>query len=52
MNSMAIKRCRSVNAMHSRGGYQEPIIVITPILDHKYGHYVRPNKVVLEYPDF
>jgi hypothetical protein len=38
--------------MHSRGGYQEPIVVTTPILDHKDGHYVRPNKVASKYPNF
>ncbi len=38
--------------MHSRGGYRKPIIVTTPILNHRDGHYVRPNKVVLKYLDF
>jgi hypothetical protein len=52
MNSMATGGCKNVDAMHSRGGYQEPIIVIVPILDHKDGHYFRPNKVALKYPDF
>jgi hypothetical protein len=52
MNSMVVGGCRSVNAMHSRGGYQEPIVIIAPILDHRYGHYVRPNRVALKYLDF
>jgi len=38
--------------MNPRGGYQEPFAVTTPIFDHKYGHYVRPNKVALKYRDF
>jgi hypothetical protein len=49
---MAIRRCKSANAMHSRGGYQEPIAVIAPILNHRNGHYVRPNWVTLKYPNF
>jgi hypothetical protein len=45
-------RCRNVDAMHSRGGYREPIAITIPSLDHKDGHYVRPNRVALKYPDF
>jgi hypothetical protein len=47
MSSMTVKRCRSVNALHSRRGYREPIVVIAPILDHRDGHYVKPNEVAL-----
>jgi hypothetical protein len=43
---MVLGRCKIVDAMDSRGGYQEPI------LDHRIGHYVRPNKVALKYPNF
>jgi hypothetical protein len=52
MNSMDVGRYINVNAMNPRGGYQEPFAVTTPIFDHKYGHYVRPNKVALKYRDF
>jgi hypothetical protein len=52
MSPMAIKRYISANVMDPKGGYQEPILVTTPILDHRYSHYVKPNKVVLKYPDF
>jgi hypothetical protein len=52
MNLMAVGGCRSEDALYLKGGYREPIVVTTPILDHKNGHYVRPNKVVLKYPDF
>jgi hypothetical protein len=49
---MVVRGCKSVNAMYSKGGYWEPIVVTTPILDHKDGHYIRPNKVALKYFDF
>jgi hypothetical protein len=39
MSSMVIKGCRSVNVMHSKGEYQEPITIMELILDHKDGHY-------------
>jgi hypothetical protein len=52
MNSMAIKRCKNAGAVHSKGEYQKPIVIIIPILNHKNGHYVKPNKVALKYPDF
>jgi hypothetical protein len=41
---MAVGGCRSVDAMHSKGGYRKPIIETTSILDHKDGHYVMPNR--------
>ncbi len=52
MNSIAVKKCRCVDVVHSKGEYQEPIIVILPILDHRDGHYVRLNKVVFKYRNF
>ncbi len=52
ISSMATRGCKSANAMHSRGGYQEPIVVIAPILDHKDGHYVSLNWVTLKYLNF
>jgi hypothetical protein len=52
MNLMATGRCRNTNDVHPRGGYQGPIVVTAPILDHMDGHYVRPNMVALKYPDF
>jgi len=52
MSSMAIGGCRSVDVVHSKGGYQEPITIIPLIFYHKDGHYVRPNKVNLKYLDF
>jgi hypothetical protein len=38
--------------VHSRGGYRKSIVATTPILDHRDGHYVRPNMVAFKYPDF
>jgi len=52
MSSMVARGCKSANAMHSKGGYQEPIVITTPILDHKDDHYVRPNIVAFKYLDF
>jgi hypothetical protein len=49
MNSMAIGGYRNENAMHPKRGYRELIIVTTPIFDHRDGHYVRPNMVVIKY---
>ncbi len=52
MNSMAIKRYRSVDAMNPRKGYQKLFVIIAPILDHRDGYYGRPNMVALKYLDF
>jgi hypothetical protein len=52
MSSMVVGGYRNANVANLRKGYQEQSIVITKIPNHKDGHYVRPNKVVLNYPDF
>jgi hypothetical protein len=52
MISIATRRCRSANVVHSRGRYQEPLVITAPILGHRDGHYVRPNRVALKYLDF
>jgi len=52
MSSMVIGRYKNENATNPRGGYWKPYVVTTPIFDHRDGHYVRPNKVVLKYPNF
>jgi hypothetical protein len=52
MSSIIVGRCISIDVVHKKGGYWEPIDVTTLILDHKNGHYVRPNKVVFKYPNF
>jgi hypothetical protein len=51
MNSKAVGRCRNADVVHSRRGYLEPITIATLIFDHRYGHYVRPNKVAFKYLD-
>jgi len=51
MSLMATRGYRSVNVTNLKGGYSEPFIVTTPILNHRNGHYVRPNKVALKYLD-
>jgi hypothetical protein len=38
--------------MHLRRGYRESSTITTPILGHRNGHYVRPNRVAIKYPDF
>jgi hypothetical protein len=52
MRSIAIRGYRNADVVHPRRGYQEPIVVIAPILNHKDGHYVSPNKVAFKYLDF
>jgi hypothetical protein len=52
MSSMAIGGYKSVDVTNPRVGYQEPSIVTVPILDHWDGHYVKPNRVALKYPNF
>jgi hypothetical protein len=52
MSSMAIGGYKSVAITYLWRGYQEPSVVTIPIPDHIDGHYVRPNKVALKYPDF
>ncbi len=48
---MAIGGYRSGDVMHLRGGYREPYVITAPILDHKNGHYLRPNMVIFKYLD-
>ncbi len=52
MSLMVVGGCKSTNVVHPKGGYQEPIVVIAPIYDHRYGHYVKLNMVAFQYPDF
>jgi hypothetical protein len=52
MSSMAVGRYRSANVTNPKGGYQKPYVISVPILDHKYGHYVRPKRVAFKYPNF
>ncbi len=52
MSSMVIGGYKNANATNLKRGYQEPSIVTTPILNHRDGHYVRPNKVAFKYLDF
>jgi len=44
MSLMATRGYKSVNVTNLKGGYSEPFIVTTPILDHIDGHYVRPKR--------
>jgi hypothetical protein len=52
MSSMAVGGCISANVANPKGGYGEPYVVTAPIIDYKGGHYVKPNKVALKYPNF
>jgi hypothetical protein len=49
---MVVGGYKSTNVTNPKGGYWEPSIVTTQILNHKYGHFVRLNKVAFEYPNF
>jgi len=50
MNSMVVGGYRNADVVNPRGR-REPSIVTVPILDHRDGQYVRPNKVTLKYFD-
>jgi hypothetical protein len=52
MNSITTRGYKSTYVENPRGGYRKPYVVITRIFDHGNGHYVKPNKVALKYPDF
>jgi hypothetical protein len=52
MSSMVARGYKSANATNLRKGYQKPSVVTAPIPNDKYGHYVKPNRVALKYPDF
>jgi hypothetical protein len=52
MSSVAARVYKIANVMNMRGGYQKLFIVTTPIFYHRYGHYVRPNRVAFMYSDF
>jgi hypothetical protein len=47
---MSVGGYKNANVVNPKGGYQEPSTIIAQIFDHKNGHYVRPNMVVLKYP--
>jgi len=52
MNSMAIKRYKSVDVANLRGGYRESYVATTQTPNHRDGHFVKPNRVALKYPNF
>jgi hypothetical protein len=52
MSSMVARRYRGVDATNLKGGYQGPSVVSVKTSNHRDGHYVRPNRVALKYPDF
>ncbi len=45
MNSMVVGKYKSVDVVHPKRRYWEPFAITTPIFDHRYGHYVSPNRV-------
>jgi hypothetical protein len=52
MSSMTVGGYRGVDTTNLKGGYQGSSIVFAKNSDHRYGHYVRPNRVALKYPNF
>jgi hypothetical protein len=48
---MVARRYRNVDVTNPRGRYWKPFVVIRLILDNRDGHYVRPNRVALNYPN-
>jgi hypothetical protein len=49
---MVVGGYKSVDVTNPKGRYQELSTITTQILDHRDGHYVRPNRVALKYLDF
>ncbi len=52
MNSMAIRRYKNVDLTNLKGGYRESYVATTQTPNHRNGHFVRPNRVALKYPNF
>jgi hypothetical protein len=52
MNSIDVKRYKNINATNSKGGHCEPSFITQGIPNHRNGHFVRPNKIALKYPNF
>jgi hypothetical protein len=51
MNTMAIGGYKNTNATNPRGIYWKPSVVTAQIPNHKDGHFIKPNKIVLKYLD-
>ncbi len=49
---MAVGGYKSANVVNLEGGYQEPFVVITLILAHINGYYVKSNRLAFKYLDF
>jgi len=52
MNSIIARGYRSINVGNLRGRYKKRSIIAAGIPNHKNGHYVRPNRVIIKYPNF
>jgi hypothetical protein len=52
MSSIATRRYISIDVGNLRGGYPKPSIVTTRIPNHRNGHSMKLNRVVLKYVDF
>jgi hypothetical protein len=51
VSSIVVEGYKSTNVENPKGGYQEPFISTTRILDCRNGHTMRPNRVALKYLD-
>jgi hypothetical protein len=52
MNIMVVGGYKNTNATNPRGRYWEPFVVTAQIPNHRNGHFIKPNKIVLKYFDF
>jgi hypothetical protein len=52
MSSIAARGYQSIDAGNLRRRYKKRSIIAAGIPNHKNGHYVRPNRVILKYPNF
>ncbi len=51
-NSIVAGRYKSIDAKNPRRAYQKPSIITQGIINHRNGHSIRPNRVLLKYLDF
>jgi hypothetical protein len=52
MSLIVVGGYKNTDVKNPRGGYQEQFVIPVGTPNHKNGHSVRPNMVVLKYLDF
>jgi hypothetical protein len=49
---MVVREYKSTDAENPIRRYWKPFVVTAKVPNHKNGHFVRPNRVALKYPNF